>query len=170
MDWTMASQIHMLKLCCPVWYSWSSNSNSRWLLRLKGGMGWVLIQWDRRGLLRGEGKEEGEICLHTSMEDRSCEDIARKRLPSGQEENSLYEQLNLSSTVTLDFIFRPVWKQFFCLFYNTQSMAFCYINISSLRKCTWVSQRRMSALQSSHFAHMCVCTYVCKCTHTFVHS
>lgn len=31
-----------------------------------------------------------------------------------REENGLHEQLNPTSIVTLDFIFRPVWKQLLC--------------------------------------------------------
>lgn len=111
-----------------------------------------------------------DIVLHVT--GQSCEDIARKRLSSGQEENDLHEQLNPTSIVTLDFIFRPVWKQFFCLFVflHHPIHGICYINISSLRKCMWVSQRHMSVLLSFHFAQVSECTYVCKRTHRLVHS
>lgn len=95
-------------------------------------MRWVLFQWEWKGEERE--RREGEIYLHIGVEDRSCEDIARKDiLKAGREPSS--KVTDPYQHCDLGFYLQTYVETKFLFFQTTQSVAFCYIHINSLRKC-----------------------------------
>lgn len=129
-------------------------------------MRWILFQWEWKGEERE--RREGEIYLHIGVEDRSCEDIARKDiLKAGREPSS--KATDPYQHCDLGFYLQTCVETKFLFFQTTQSVAFCYIHINSLRKCMWISSRQMYIVRSPHFVEVNRCIYVCKCTRTFMH-